>query len=121
MPGSDTMSENTDTMQAYQKARADFDVRWQAALSRPAPSEIRFTEAPTQDALLDRMLTGLRELALACAERGLIDAQRRDAIQAAVDEIKSGFGGIAPQDLAEVMRSTSARLPSQVPHGQSNA
>jgi hypothetical protein len=115
MPGSDTMSENTDTMQAYQKARADFDVRWQAALSQPALSEIRVSEAPTQDALLDRMLTGLRELALACAQRGLIDAQRRDAIHAAVDEIKGGFAGIARTDLAEVMRSTSAQPPTQAP------
>jgi hypothetical protein len=115
------MSDEADPMQAYRKARADFDARWQAALSQPEPTEIRFGETPAQDALLDRMLTRVRELASACAERGLIDAQRRDAIQAAVDEIKSGFGRIAPQDLAEVMRSTSARLPSQVPHGQSNA
>jgi hypothetical protein len=115
------MSDQTDPMQAYQKARADFDARWQAALSPPEPNEIRFGETPAQDALLDRMLTRVRELASACAERGLIDAPRRDTIQAAVDQISNGFASIAPQDLAEVMRSTGSRLPSQGPQGQPDA
>ena len=115
------MSDNTDPMQAYQKARADFEARWQAAVNQAEPSEIKFSEALTQDALLDRMLTRIRELASACAERGLIDSQGRDAIHTATDEIKSGFAGIAREDLSEVMRSTGARLPNQAPQGQPNA
>lgn len=103
------MGDNTDPMQAYQKARADFDARWQAALNQPEPSEIRFSETPTQDALLDRMLTRVGELASACAERGMIDPQRRDAIHSALEEIKSGFAEIARKDLAEVMRYEQTR------------
>jgi hypothetical protein len=112
MPESDTMGDNADSMQDYQKARADFDARWQAALSPPEPSEIRFGEPLTQDAMLERMLTRIRELASASAERGLIEPQGRDAIHAAVDEITAAFAGIARKDLADVMRSISSQLPT---------
>ncbi len=114
------MGDHTDSKQDYLKARADFDARWQAALSPPEPSEIRVGETLTQDALLDRMLTRIRETASACAERGLIDPQGRDAIHAAVDAINGAFAGVAREDLAEVMRSTNPQPPSQAPQAPPN-
>jgi hypothetical protein len=107
------MSDKTD--QDYQQARAAFDARWQAAKHQPEPSEIRVIETVAEDALLDRMLARLRELALACAEQGLIDAARRDRIHAAVDEIRSGFAGVAREDLVAVMRSTTTQSSTTPP------
>ena len=115
------MGDNTDLTPDDLKARADFDARWQAALSPPEPTEIRLGESLTQDALLDRMLTRIRELASACAERGLIEPQGRDAIHASIEEIAGAFAGIARKDLAEVMRSTSAQLPTQAPQAPPDA
>jgi hypothetical protein len=114
------MGDNNDSTQNYQKARADFDARWEAALSKTEPSEIRLGEAPTQDALLERMLARVGELASACADRGLIDPQGHDAIHAAVDAINGAFAGIAREDLAEVMRSTGSQLPTQTPQAPPN-
>jgi len=115
------MGDNTDLTPDDLKARADFDARWQAALRPSEPSEITLGETLTQDALLDRMLARIRGLAAACAERGLIEPQGRDAIQAAVDEIAGGFAGIARKDLAEVMRLTSSHLPPQASQAPPNS
>ena len=115
------MGYNNDLAPDDLKARADFDARWQAALTPPEPTEIRLGESLTQDALLDRMLKRIRELASACAERGLIEPQGRDAIHAAVDEIAGAFAGIARKDLAEVMRSTSAQLPTRATQAPADA
>lgn len=114
------MGENTNPTQDYQSARADFDARWQAALSPPEPSEIRLGQTPTQDAMLDRMLTRIRDIASACAERGLMEPQGRDAIHGAVDVINGVFADVERKDLAELMRSTGTQLSAQAPHGPPN-
>lgn len=107
------MSENTDRIAAYQQARAAFDARWEKAKNPPSAGEVKVIETITLDGMLDRMLAQVRELALTCAERGLIDAERRDAILAAADEIKKGVAGIPPEDLVDVMRSIRVQPPSQ--------
>lgn len=107
------MSENTDRIGAYQQARAAFDARWEKARNPPDAGEVKVIETITLDGMLDRMLAQVRELALTCAERGLIDGERRDAILAAADEIKKGVAGIPPGDLVDVMRSIRVQPPPQ--------
>ena len=99
------MSDTSDRIEAYQRARAAFDARWQKAMDPLDPSEAKVIETFSLHGMLDRMLAQVRELALTCAERGLTDAEQRDAILAATDAIKTGFSGIPPDELVEVMRS----------------
>lgn len=114
------MGNNTDPEQDYLSARTDFDARWEAALRQTEPSEIRIGESLSQEALLESFLTQIRELASACADRGLIDPQGRDAVHAAVRAIHGAFAGIAREDLAEVMYSTRAGLLTQTPQTPPN-
>lgn len=110
---SQTTSDNSDRNLAYQQARTAFEARWQKAMNPPEASGVKVIETITLDGLLDRMLAQVRELALTCAERGLIDAEARDAILAAADTIKQGVAGIALEDLLEVMRSIRVQPPPQ--------
>jgi hypothetical protein len=107
------MSDNTDASVAYQQAREAFDARWEKVRNAPASGAVQVVETISLDGILDRMLAQVRKLALTCAERGLIDADRRDAILAAADEIKRGVAGIPPEDLVDAMRSIRVTPPPQ--------
>lgn len=109
------MSDDNERIDAYQQAQTSFDTRWQEALSPPATGRVKVIETITLDLMLERMLAQVRELALTCAERGLIDGERRDAILAAVDTIKGGVAEIPTADLVEVMRSIRVQPRPQSP------
>ena len=110
------MSDTDDPTQTYRSARADFDARWEAAMSLSQPGEVKVVQTVAEDALLDGTLARVGALAQGCAERELIDGQQRDAILAAVEAIRAGFAGIARADLAGVMRATGSQ-PPQAPPG----